>query len=50
MASKTTVAAARAFPAVPLVVLRHGISFDPGGDPVPALVVRAIQDVVAGDR
>jgi pimeloyl-ACP methyl ester carboxylesterase len=29
--------AAKGFPAVPLVVLQHGISFDPGGDPDPAL-------------
>ena len=31
------VAAAKAFPAVPLVVLEHGISFDPGGAPDAAL-------------
>jgi len=31
------VATARRFPAVPEIVLKHGISFDPGGKPVPAL-------------
>jgi pimeloyl-ACP methyl ester carboxylesterase len=31
------VAAAKTFPAVPLVVLKHGISFDPDGEPDPAL-------------
>jgi pimeloyl-ACP methyl ester carboxylesterase len=37
VASAHEVAAARTFPAVPLVVLKHGVSFDPGGDPDPAL-------------
>jgi pimeloyl-ACP methyl ester carboxylesterase len=37
VASAHEVAAAKTFPAVPLVVLKHGISFDPGGDPDPAL-------------
>jgi pimeloyl-ACP methyl ester carboxylesterase len=36
VASAREVAGAR-FPDVPLVVLKHGISFDPGGDPVPRL-------------
>jgi pimeloyl-ACP methyl ester carboxylesterase len=36
-ASAREVAAAHGFPAVPLIVLEHGISFDPGGEPVPAL-------------
>jgi len=31
------VAAERAFPDVPLAVLKHGISFEPGGEPDPAL-------------
>jgi hypothetical protein len=35
--SAREVRAAKAFPDVPLVVLEHGISFDPGGDPDPAL-------------
>jgi len=35
--SADEVRAERAFPDVPLVVLQHGISFDPGGEPVPAL-------------
>lgn len=35
--SAREVAAARGFPDVPLVVLKHGISFDPGGEPDPAL-------------
>ena len=30
-------AARRSFPAVPLVVLQHGISFEPGGEPVPRI-------------
>jgi len=30
-------AAAVGFPPVPLVALKHGISFDPGGQPVPAV-------------
>jgi pimeloyl-ACP methyl ester carboxylesterase len=33
--SDQQVRAASSFPAVPLVVLEHGISFDPGGKPVP---------------
>jgi pimeloyl-ACP methyl ester carboxylesterase len=37
VASYRQAAAARPFPAVPLVVLKHGISFDPGGRPVPAV-------------
>lgn len=37
VASAREVAAAKTFPAVPLVVLKHGISFDPDGDPDPAL-------------
>src|SRR5262245_15958195 len=37
VASAHEVAAAKTFPAVPLVVLKHGISFDPGGDPDPQL-------------
>jgi pimeloyl-ACP methyl ester carboxylesterase len=37
VASAREVAAARGFPPVPLIVLQHGISFDAGGDPVPAL-------------
>jgi pimeloyl-ACP methyl ester carboxylesterase len=35
--SDDEVRAARRFPAVPLVVLKHGISFDPGGKPIPAV-------------
>jgi hypothetical protein len=35
--SAREVAAARDFPDVPLVVLKHGISFDPDGEPDPAL-------------
>jgi pimeloyl-ACP methyl ester carboxylesterase len=35
--SAAEVEAAEGFPDVPLVVLKHGISFDPGGEPVPAL-------------
>jgi pimeloyl-ACP methyl ester carboxylesterase len=35
--SAREVAAEREFPPVPLVVLEHGISFDPGGDPDPRL-------------
>jgi pimeloyl-ACP methyl ester carboxylesterase len=35
--SAAEVEAAEGFPEVPLVVLKHGISFDPGGEPVPAL-------------
>jgi len=35
LASDAQVRAHRAFPAVPLVALEHGISFDPGGDPDP---------------
>jgi pimeloyl-ACP methyl ester carboxylesterase len=37
VASAHEVAASRGFPDVPLVVLKHGISFDPGGEPVPKL-------------
>ena len=37
VASAHEVAAQTEFPAVPLVVLKHGISFDPGGEPDPAL-------------
>jgi pimeloyl-ACP methyl ester carboxylesterase len=37
VASAKEVAAATTFPDVPLVVLKHGISFDPGGDPDPRL-------------
>ena len=29
--------AAGEFPPVPLIALRHGISFDPGGEPVPSI-------------
>jgi hypothetical protein len=32
-----SVSAAHGFPPVPLIVLEHGISFDPGGEPDPAL-------------
>jgi pimeloyl-ACP methyl ester carboxylesterase len=35
--SAAEVEAAEGFPDVPLVVLKHGISFDAGGEPVPAL-------------
>ena len=35
LASDAQVRAHRAFPAVPLVALKHGISFDPGGEPDP---------------
>jgi pimeloyl-ACP methyl ester carboxylesterase len=35
--SAREVAAEREFPAVPLIVIKHGISFDPGGDPDPRL-------------
>jgi pimeloyl-ACP methyl ester carboxylesterase len=35
--SAIEVAGERRFPAVPLIVLKHGISFDPGGDPDPRL-------------
>jgi len=37
VASAKEVAATTTFPDVPLVVLEHGISFDPGGDPDPRL-------------
>jgi pimeloyl-ACP methyl ester carboxylesterase len=37
VASAREVAAAHGFPPVPLIVLKHGISFDPGGRPDPAL-------------
>jgi pimeloyl-ACP methyl ester carboxylesterase len=37
VASAKEVAAATTFPNVPLVVVKHGISFDPGGDPDPRL-------------
>lgn len=37
VASAREVAAAHGFPPVPLIVLEHGISFDPGGEPDPAL-------------
>jgi pimeloyl-ACP methyl ester carboxylesterase len=37
LASDAQVRAHRAFPAVPLVALEHGISFDPGGDPDPRI-------------
>jgi len=38
LASDAQVRAAREdFPPLPLVVLRHGISFDPGGEPVPRI-------------
>jgi pimeloyl-ACP methyl ester carboxylesterase len=35
LASDAQVRAHRAFPAVPLIALKHGISFDPGGRPDP---------------
>jgi pimeloyl-ACP methyl ester carboxylesterase len=35
LASDAQVRAHRVFPAVPLVALKHGISFDPGGEPDP---------------
>jgi pimeloyl-ACP methyl ester carboxylesterase len=35
LASDAQVRAHRAFPDVPLVALKHGISFDPGGEPDP---------------
>jgi pimeloyl-ACP methyl ester carboxylesterase len=35
LASDAQVRSHRAFPDVPLVALKHGISFDPGGDPDP---------------
>jgi pimeloyl-ACP methyl ester carboxylesterase len=35
LASDAQVRAHRAFPAVPLIALEHGISFDPGGEPDP---------------
>jgi hypothetical protein len=35
MASDRQVSAAGELPAVPTVVLVHGRSFDPGGEPVP---------------
>ena len=37
LASDAQVRAHRAFPAVPLVALKHGISFDPGGEPDPGV-------------
>lgn len=35
LASDEQVRAARSFPPLPLVALRHAVSFDPGGDPDP---------------
>jgi len=37
LASDAQVRAARRFPDVPLVALRHGVSFDPGGRPDPRI-------------
>ncbi len=37
LASDDEVREAEGFPPVPLIVLKHGISFDPGGEPDPAI-------------